>query len=517
MTADPAVGGAGQVRSSVPSILAVVLGIAIVGGGILLSRQDRLTILVVSMDTTRLDRLTPYGSPRATSPTLDRLAREGVRFTQARSTSSWTLPAHMSLFTGLPPTVHGVTIDFQTLPADRPTLGRVFKDAGFHTVGLYTAPYVHPRFGFGGGMDFYEGLTQNPMAYDLPPEQVSRQMGLREAFSHQEITSPLVADRARWFLSSADNPRTLLFLHLFDPHYDYRAPAKFVAAFADPAYAGPVIGDGIMAQAARFVPGMPDADLSHLRDLYDAEIAFTDKHLGDVIAALEKRGLDGRTLVAVVSDHGEEFLDAGRFGHRMTLRDEVLRVPMVFWGPGLIPAGLTVDDAVSLCDVLPTLMDYADIDADPRLWGRSLRPLIEGRADAARPQVASLTYLHREGPEYYTQHDALVYDGLKAVRSVRVPWSPTDDKNIFNPPDLATAVWSIYDLRADPGETDDLQITAPDDPRVTRIRRAFEEQQQSLVGALDGFSPVGRTRAADAFAELPLLDQIKAVGYLDAR
>lgn len=517
---EPDEGGQGS-SSAVPTVVAALLGGAILAAGLLLNRTEELTIVVVSMDTTRPDHLTPYGG-RETSPTLDRLAREGVRFTQARSSTSWTLPAHMSLFTGLPPAVHGVTIDFQKLDSGRPIMGRIFQDAGFRTVGLYTAPYVHPRFGFGAGMDFYEGMTLNPMAYDLTPAEMNSQMGLRESYSHQEVTSPRVANRAAFFLGDRPTPRNLLFLHLFDPHYDFRAGPAFTDRFVDPKYHGSVVGDAVMTQVGTTIrPDMSAADLDHLRSLYDAEIAFTDRHLSDVIKAIEREDMLGRTLVVVVSDHGEEFFEDGRFGHRMGLRDEVLRVPMIFWGPGIIPEGVVVDDEVALYDVLPTLMDYADIslveseEESGPIWGRSLRPLMEGGSLPPRPSSSQLTYVHRDDRDHLTRHDALVLGGLKVIRRVQVPWSPAVDRDIFREPDWSTAEYDVFDLSQDPGEQDDLFERNPDDPRVKKALAELEREDQAQAQAVAAYAPQGiRMDPNDPMQGKDILEQLKAVGYL---
>jgi len=501
--------------SPVSTIAALLVGGLIVGAGLLLSRTEEFSIIIVSMDTTRLDRLSTYGAERPTSPSLTRLANEGVRFTQARSSSSWTLPAHVSLFSGQPAGVHGVNIDFQRMDPERPVLGRLFKDAGYRTVGLYTAPYVHPRFGFGAGMDFYEGMTANPMAYDLTPGQMQRERGLREGFSHQEITSPLAASRMSWFVNNRDSPKNLFFLHLFDPHYDYRAPARFTRSMVDARYAGSIQGDGIMEQVAlgNIGPEMTAADLDQLKNLYDAEISFTDKHLGDVIAAVEREGLEGRVLVVVLADHGEEFFEDGRFGHRMSLRDEVIRVPLVFWGPGIIPEGLVIDDEVTLYDVLPTLLDYAGLEPQPDVWGRSLRPLIEGQSLPPRPSSSQLIYVRQGERDHFTRHDGLVLQGTKVVRRVQVPWSPENDRDMAAEPDWSTVEYDVYDLAADPGETHDLYDANPDAPRVLAVLAALEQELQAQQAAGSSAEAL-QFGAGDSMARIDLMEQLSALGYL---
>ncbi len=498
------------------SLLAVVAGVVLLVVGYWLAHPKKLTILVVSLDTTRPDHLTPYGYDRDTTPTLARLAREGTIFTNARSTTSWTLPAHMSLFTGMPPDLHNVVIDFQRLDGARRSMGEIFKEADFRTVGLYTAPYVHSRFGFDRGFDFYEQATQYPMAYDLPLEQLDEQLGARERLSHLEVSSKRLAGRAKFFLMGSPRPRNLMFMHFFDPHYDFRAPPRIVDMFVDPAYAGAVNGNNVTGNDLVHAD-MPSEDLAHLASLYDAELRWVDENLATVIRTLEEEGFAGDTIVAVVSDHGEEFFEDGRFGHRMSLRDEVLRIPLLFWGPGIIPEGRVVEDDVAIYDVLPTLMDYADIPADEEIYGRSLRPLMEGQSLEPRPVTASLTFLHKEEPDYYTRHDAMVYNGLKYIRRLQVPWSTENATDLNQEPDWDTEEVEVYDLREDPGETRDLYADSPTDPRVLDITKAFQAEWQRQREAVLTFDFEGAPPLLGdvmSSADMDVFEMMQMVGYL---
>jgi choline-sulfatase len=496
------------------ALMAALLGVVVVVVGVVLAQDQSLTILVVSMDTTRPDHLSAYGYEQATTPTLARLAREGAVFQSARSTTSWTLPSHMSLFTGLPPELHGVKVDFNVLDLGRKTMGEVFSAADFRTVGIYTAPYVHGRFGFDRGMDFYERATRLPMAFDLPPDAMSKQIGVRERVSHREITSARAANKASYMLAERSRPKTFMFLHFFDPHYDFLAPQKFVGEFVDPAYEGPVNGDTVTSPEGPVQPDMPAADLAHLMSLYDAEIKFVDTSLEKVIRVLEETGKIGSTIVVVVADHGEEFFERGRFGHRAGLHDEVLRIPMIFWGPGIIPEGVRIEDEVALYDVLPTLMDYADIAPDPTHYGRSLRPLMEGESLPGRPTVASLTFVYADGPDHYTRHDALVLDGMKLIRKVDVPWSREDHTYLDNPPDLSTVEIQVYDLKADPGELVDLYPLRDSDPRVAAMERAYAAETSRVQSDKVAFRPRGSP--TDAFSNTDFEQFLREMGYLEA-
>jgi len=507
-----------EARGRLGTVAGVLLGIGILAAGWVLSREQELTIILVSLDTTRLDHLSAYGYDRETTPTLARLAAEGTVFTAARSSSSWTLPAHMSLFTGLPPDLHNVTIDFQQLDAGRRTMGEIFQAAGFRTVGLFTAPYVHGVYGFDRGMDFYEPMTRTPMLFDLPSGQRDAQAGMREIISHQEVTSGFVADRARFILEKRSQAKNLLFLHFFDPHYDYHPPPKVVQGFADPSYDGPVDGNAVLARPEVINAGMPERDRKQLLALYDAEIRYVDNQLANILQTVSATGRAESTIVVVTADHGEEFFDHGRIGHRMTLNDEVLRVPLIVWGPGRIPAGRVVEDDVAIYDVLPTLMDYADIPPDPLIYGRSLRPLIEGGSLPHRPVYSALTFIPAEGPDYYYRHSSLVLDGMKYVRRLKVPWSRSDPGRLDNPPELDSAVVQVFDLRADPNETHDLFPTRSTDPRVDAVIREFEAEERRQREALEVFQPRG---IPDHESSVPstydeTVRQLSALGYMES-
>ncbi len=475
--------------------------------------ERELTVIVISLDTTRPDHLSACGYARPTTPHLERLAREGTRFDQARSTTSWTLPAHMSLFTGLPPGVHDVNIDFQVLDRSRRTLGEIFKDGGFRTMGIFSGPYVHGHYGFSRGFKYYERGTQDPMLFDLTAEQRRTEIGLREHRSHTEVTSAMVVDRGLALLRNSNAPRNLLFLHFFDPHYDYKAPRRLARQFTDPAYSGPITGEGL-ARSGLVRPEMSAADRRQLLDLYDAELAWVDENIGRLLEQLEVQGRLGNALIVVTGDHGEEFLEHGRFGHRNGLSEQVLRVPLIVWGPDLgVPAGRVEQAEVSLCDVLPTLVDYAGLPAEPSLYGRSLRPLLQGGTLRPAPVAAALSFFPAQPQGYYVLHRSAVFDGLKVVSRVHVQWAPAKERDLTGPIVPGSETLAVYDLRADPLETSDL--SASTDPqvvlRVKAVLSAYAAEHERQREALAQFTPRGAEAGSDL--GMDLYELMRAVGY----
>jgi arylsulfatase A-like enzyme len=496
--------------TGVALLLTVALGLHGCGGA-----PSELTVILISFDTTRPDHLSAFGYERSTSPNLARLAREGTRFDQARASTSWTLPSHMSLFTGLPPGLHEVVIDFNVLDRSRRTLGQVFKDAGYRTMGVFSGPYVHGHYGFDRGFDYYERGTKDPMLFDLTRAEMKTALARTERRSHTEVTSELVVDRAINLLRNSAAPKNLLFLHLFDPHYDYKAPKRIAKGFVDPAYQGPITGDNVTERPDLVHDGMPAADEAQLLALYDAELAWVDENIGRLLDELEKEGRLEHTLIVVTADHGEEFFEHGRYGHRNGLSEQTLRVPLLIWGPGLgVPAGRVLDEEVASYDVLPTLMDYAGLPQEACLFGRSLRPLIQGGTLPDVPVSAALTFIPRTPEGFYTLHRSVVFNGLKVVTRVRVRWTPEREKDLGGEVIPGSEETDVYDLRADPLEQ--VNLADSKDPavqaRVAQALEAYQAEQARQQAALDCFRPIGAPEGSDT--GLTLYETMRAMGYL---
>ncbi len=317
-------------------------------------------ILLISVDSLRADRLGCYGNPRDTSPAIDRLARDGVRFAEAWSTTSWTLPAHMSLMTGRYVLSHGVYADRDQLPGGIPTLAEGLHAAGYATGGVVAMIYLNGRYGFDRGFEYYDDHTA--------PEETA-------AASWGDEPAPVVTDLAIRWLEQHRRDRFFLFLHYWDVHYDYIPPAPYDAMF-DPDYKGSITGKNfIFNRAVR--AGMPARDLEHLLALYDGEIRWVDDHIAKLLRFLGEAGLYESTAVIITADHGDEFFEHGFKGHRRTLYREVTQVPLVIRAPGA-RAGTVVDVPVSLVDVMPTVLELAGQQVPAGVEGISLVPWLFG-------------------------------------------------------------------------------------------------------------------------------------------
>jgi arylsulfatase A-like enzyme/Flp pilus assembly protein TadD len=352
----------------------------------------RDNLLLVTLDTTRADRLGCYGYAGARTRYLDRLAAEGVRFAQAISPAPITLPAHASIFTGLYPIAHGVRNNGNFTLSDRyPTLATILKSQGYRTAAFVSSFILDRRYGLARGFD----------RYDDRMEGAETQVISLEAERRGDRTALLLA---RWLEDQAASPGAPFFawLHLYDPHEPYQPPPPFREMFAT--------------------------------NPYDGEIAFDDAVVASILDKLTQLGLRDHTLIAVIGDHGESLGDHGEETHSMFVYEGALRVPFILWRPGRIPAGVVVTEPVRATDLAPTLLELLALPPLKTDHGRSLVPLMDGRSAGPAPPIYAETYL----PLFYMN-----WAPLRSIRDERF-------KLIEAPrPEL-------YDLARDPKEEHNL-------------------------------------------------------------
>jgi arylsulfatase A-like enzyme len=331
------------------------------------------TVVLISIDSLRADHVGAYGYERPTTPRLDALAREGMLFEHAYSTTSWTLASHAALLTGLDDLAHGVVDNGTALSAEIEALATSLRREGIRTVGFFAGPYLKPPFGLDQGFDVYLDCTgyQASSARAVAQEAFSddararRQLlemqgkheskgevGPVEHFaSHLAQTNPIILDRfAAWLEESDPAQRHFLFFHLWDVHFDYVPPREYLEMF-DPSYAGGLKRDFYN----QVKPGIAPRDLEHVIARYDGEIRYTDDTVAKVLDGLASRGLLRNAATIVLADHGEEFLEHGRRGHGRSLYREVTRIPLIIHAPGRVAAGQRNEDVVSLVDIHPTI------------------------------------------------------------------------------------------------------------------------------------------------------------------
>jgi arylsulfatase A-like enzyme len=403
--------------------------------------KPRLNLVLIGVDTLRPDRLGCYGYERGTSPNIDEFAGRGVLFENVVAPSPWTLPSFATVFTSLYPTQHGANGQRAALRANLPTLASIVKANGYATGAIINAPFLKGNYGVNRGFDFY---------YMTPPEGRGADGTTRDALE--------------WIDANKGGP-FFMFVHYFDPHLPYEPPPPYDTVF-DPDYTGSVKSPYNPLGLAQYrdrdfqkMESLSEADWEHIRSLYDGEIAFTDEAIGDLIKGLRERGLTANTLIVFLADHGEEFFEHHGFEHGHSLYDEVIKVPMVFSLPGVLPEDSRVSRQVRLLDVAPTILDILAISPWTELEGTSLLPLMTGVG--GEPSVRT-----RLLPPEIALSEALLYG--KEQKSLRAyPW-----KIIYNMPKDEIA---CFNLAEDPGETVDLSAGLP---------KALEPMKQALYRAL---------------------------------
>jgi arylsulfatase A-like enzyme len=429
-------------------------------------------VVLITVESLRPDHMASYGGPRVTSPHIDALAREGMLYENARAPTSWTLPSHASLFTGLYPTVHQTTAPLGKLGDSYTTLAEVLAAHGYQTAGVVSGPYLRREHGLAQGFQFWDDSIA----------------ALTDFEAHNEVTSPrMEASLAAWLREKRDPKRPFfLFAYFWDPHYDYIPPPPYSEMFVDAGMRPVDVTNYELSPAVH--AGIPKEELAWVEAQYDGEIRWTDDHLGRFFDLLRAQGLWDHTLVIVAADHGEEFFEHGRKGHMNALYVESVHVPLIVKYPHGGPVGRDPRLA-SLVDVFPTVLQVTGTPADLPLQGRSLLRAPE----PDRPVFTELRATRYFGPSYE-------YSTVKHWEAIR----EGDWKLITVAEEKRT---ELYDVAKDPAETNNVASEEPE--RTGEMRAALTQWQEKARRLAANFRPGGR-----ATVEAAARDRLRALGYL---
>jgi len=313
-------------------------------------------VVVISLDCLRADHLGCYGYDRITSPNMDALCEESIRFAKATAPYNWTLPSHCSLFTGLYALGHEVRQVRELASAEIPYLVEALQDDGFATAAFTGGGFLADRFGHDRGFDTYWSSIR------VPDDWAD------------------ILERGENWLTEHVHEDAFLFLHTFEIHMPFQAPDKYVDRILG--YHDTKI-TGNNKEYLRYRHGAEPEIAAELAGRYDAGILYTDDLLGAFLDRLDASGLADNMLLIVTSDHGEAFFEHGNWGHaNELLGPELTDVPLIVRLPrSVFPAfaGKVVDDEVSFMDILPTVLDACGVEPLSDIDGFSLLPELIGR------------------------------------------------------------------------------------------------------------------------------------------
>ncbi len=402
-----------------------------------ISRLRPLNVVIVTVDTLRPDHLRCYGYPDIDTPAMDRIARRGALFENAVAQTPLTPPSHASIFTGQNPNVHNVrnTGGFVLQSSSHP-LARILQEQGWDTAAFIGSAVLKKLFGFNNGFAVYDDEMPVP--------------GRRTEFREDpERKASVVVDHAiQWLNGRTSDKPFFLWAHIYDPHIPYTPPSEFAQKYKG--------------------------------RLYDGEIAYADQQLARLFDAVARKSPADRTLIAVLSDHGESLGEHGEHTHGVFLYDSTLRIVFMMAGPG-IPAGARIKQQARSIDFLPTLLEVMGGRAPGYVQGISLVPLFH-----AGTAATDISY----GESLYSKMN-MNWSELRSIRTNR--W-----KYIRAPrPEL-------YDLTSDPRETQN--VVSQHGFEVQK----FEAQLKNII------SPGGKgiEKVDTAMVDERVMDQLKSLGYL---
>jgi len=427
--------------------------------------RTRPPVVLISVDCLRADHLGAYGYDEDISPAIDAFAAESTLFENAVAVSSWTLPTHMSMFTGLNPSYHGVDRTRSLSPSTF-YLPEVLASAGYETTAVVSGAYVSQAFGFARGFHRYLSLKQ-PEASETIDEALSA-------------------------LDRSHHRDTFMFLHLIDAHWPYEPPEDLLAKLGPTPVNLPHLLDKVVTGAAPV-----GTDVADLTRLYDGEIADIDRELGRFFAELKERGIYDDALIILTSDHGEAFYEHGHWAHITTLYEEMIRIPLIVKWPGREPAA-RVSRYASQVDIVPTVLEAVDLfDALPRTsQGTTLSDRMEsGDTDAARAIISEVIWA---SSTFTSKKVAFRAGRYKYVASYTGA-----------PPDAASVdemqLQEVYDLVDDPDERHNLVDSEYMDDFEARLHRYLEASR--------GFRESQQGQQSFAIDE-ELEERLRALGYL---
>lgn len=399
--------------------------------------KQQPNIVLISIDTVRPDHLGCYGYTRRTSSNIDELSREGVLFSNTYSSTSWTLPAHISLLTSLNCAQHQVYYPFQRIRPQIPTLADVLKTNQYFTVAFTGGAYLSSSYGFARGFDSYHEISLGGNAANR--------------YDEAERLAEITCD---WLQNNREKS-FFLFLHTYQPHDPYANLSPLGKTFLNENSKWKQINmDTILAKKGRYQTHFTEEEKQNIIDLYDGEIKYTDvSYIRPIIEKMKELGLYENSLIILTSDHGEEFFDHEAWLHDHSVYEEAIRIPLIIKFPHSQYKGQKVQQIVSIIDIMPTILDALNIkNSSLSIDGRSLFSLITEKETQDRSFAVDLA--HRDYRDVCPTVIAMNQGSYKFIhnKKIKSPYIARVSKN------FGDEQTELYDLKNDPRETKNIVL-----------------------------------------------------------
>jgi arylsulfatase A-like enzyme len=478
------------------------------------SASGQPNIVLVTIDALRADHLGVYGYAQARTPNIDAFAAQGVVFEQATSQAPWTFPSFASLFTSMYPSELNISIGNKHISEmykervddARATLAEVLQASGYHTQAIVTNPWLKPEFGFAQGFEGYlsvdephvyhlellHNLTVVQIARKIPPlyEKLSAAYtwitGNPGELQAWDVRADRVTQEAIAWLRSEHSTPFFLWVHYIDPHYpfdppqDYRpSPAGVTPERLD--YLSSYNEEEIYTGRARLRP----EDKAAMVALYDGEIAYTDYYVGRLLGEIDALGLRDNSIVVLSADHGDEFWDHGGYQHGHSLYSELIHVPLIIRGPGVLSEPRHIEAGVQQLDLMPTLLDFIGRQPPAEAQGRSLLPLLSAAGPVADPDP----YRFAEGLFLGEEQKTIRDNGYTLIYR---PFSNT---------------FELYDLAQDPGEQYNLAASNP-----AMVESLYKDLKDWLLAARERGAALPRANTQDQ-VDAGAIERLRSGGY----
>ncbi|OYR68908.1 hypothetical protein DJ79_04615 [Halorubrum ezzemoulense] len=451
--------------------------------------MDSENVLLITVDSLRADHVSFAGHDRPTTPFLSSLAEESAVFTDVVANAPNTPSSFPAILTSTHAQMHG---GYDYLTAERPFLAEELRRAGYHTLGFHSNPHLGSDHNYDKGFDRFEDSAEGSQSVASLKDRVERRLDpdsrlyklLRRVWHHLSMSTDTgayagagtISEKAvEWIETEGSNSNFFMWLHYMDVHYPFTPDRDSLLELGMEPFSKSRIAE-LNARMQENPEELSESEVVDLLALYDGEIRYTDAQIRRVVEVLEANGLLEDTIVILTADHGEAFGEHGQFGHHPELYDELLKVPLLVYGPDVSPR--RVSQQVSLIDLGPTIYDLVGIDTPSKVQGTSFAPLLAG--EQIDEPVAVIT----------------------AARDDRLACRSSEWKYFWRVDEDTT---ELYDLTSDPNETTDVSEQHPD------VADSFREILEAHLERVEET----KTDSPEVTESTEAKQRLKDLGYVD--